>query len=246
MVAMQRTAVIKEMNEMKSKLYVCVCMGLLGAMMPAVRADAWDQKTVFTFSAPVEVPGQVLAAGTYVFKLADSSADRNIVQVFNKDENHLYGTFLAIPDYRIRPADKTIITFEERPAGSPEAVKAWFYPGENFGHDFVYPKQKAAALAKANNTPVPSMPAELTPNTTMPAATVQEPHVVALKTTPIKAQTPAEKEVEIAEVFLSSAPDAALPAELPATASHLPLIGLVGLLSIGAAVGLRLVTTKAQ
>jgi hypothetical protein len=116
---------------MKSKLCLLGCIGLLGAMSPLVRADDWDQRTVVSFSAPVEVPGQVLLPGTYVFKLADSSADRNIVQVFNKDENHLYGTFLAIPDYRVKPADKTIITFDERPVGSPEAVKSWFYPGEN-------------------------------------------------------------------------------------------------------------------
>jgi hypothetical protein len=231
---------------MKSKLHVCVCMGLLGAIMPAVRADAWDQKTVFTFSAPVEVPGQLLPAGTYVFKLADSSSDRNIVQVFNKDENHLYGTFLAIPDYRIQPAGKTIITFEERPAGSPEAVKAWFYPGENFGHDFVYPKPKATALAKANNSPVPSMPAELASNTTMPTTTAQEPLVVAMKTSPLKAQTPTEEEVELAEVFVSSAPDAATPAELPSTASNLSLIGIIGLLSLGAALCLKRSTMKVQ
>src|SRR5580658_247515 len=186
-------------DEMKFNRCLLVCIGVLGTMMAPLRADQWDQKTVFTFSGPVEIPGQVLEAGTYVFKLADSASDRNIVQVFNKDENHLIGTFLAIPDYRIQPADKPIITFEERPAGSPEAVKAWFYPGENFGHDFVYPKPKAVALAKANNAPVPSMLAELAPNTTAPAQTVQEPQVVALKTTPIKAQQPTEEEVEIAE-----------------------------------------------
>src|ERR1700723_1748828 len=101
---------------MKSKLYVFACLGLLGAVMPSVQADEWDQRTVFTFSAPIEIPGQVLLAGTYVFKLADSSSDRNIVQVFNEDQNHLYGTFLAIPDQRLRPAGKPIITFDERPS----------------------------------------------------------------------------------------------------------------------------------
>ena len=71
---------------MKSKLYLLACFGLLAAMRPAVRADEWDQKTVLTFSAPVEIPGQVLPPGTYVFELADSSSDRNIVQVFNKNK----------------------------------------------------------------------------------------------------------------------------------------------------------------
>jgi hypothetical protein len=222
-----------------------VGLGLLGGMVQRAAADDFDQKTVFTFSGPVEIPGQVLSAGTYVFKLADSSSDRNIVQVFNRDETHLYGTFLAIPDYRIKPAGKTIITFEERPAGSPEAVKAWFYPGENYGRDFVYPKPKATALAKANNTPVPSMPAEFAANTIKPAATVKAPHIVAMSQAPLKAQKPTEEEVEIAEVFAVS-DEAPLPPTLPTTASPLPLIGLVGLLSIGAGVGLRFAAAKAR
>src|SRR5580692_2544096 len=101
------------------KLYRCllVCIGVLGAMTSALRADEWNQKTIFTFSGPVEIPGQVLSAGTYVFKLADSSSDRNIVQVFGKNEKHLYGTFLSIPNERLRPAGKPIITFDERAAG---------------------------------------------------------------------------------------------------------------------------------
>ena len=233
------------MNQMKTRVMLFVGLGLLGGMVQRAAADDFDQKTVFTFSGPVEIPGQVLSAGTYVFKLADSSSDRNIVQVFNKDETNLYGTFLAIPDYRIKPAGKTIITFEERPAGSPEAVKAWFYPGENYGRDFVYPKPKATALAKANNTPVPSMPAEFAANTIEPAATVKAPHIVAMSQAPLKAQKPTEEEVEIAEVFAVSA-EAPLPPTLPTTASPLPLIGLVGLLSIGAGVGLRFAAAKAR
>ena len=233
------------MNQMKTRVMLFVGLGLLGGIVQRAAADDFDQKTVFTFSGPVEIPGQVLSAGTYVFKLADSSSDRNIVQVFNKDETHLYGTFLAIPDYRIKPAGKTITTFEERPAGSPEAVKAWFYPGENYGRDFVYPKPKATALAKANNTPVPSMPAEFAANTIKPAATVKAPHIVAMSQAPLKAQKPTEEEVEIAEVFAVSA-EAPLPPTLPTTASPLPLIGLVGLLSIGAGVGLRFAAAKAR
>src|SRR5579863_7354689 len=116
------------------------------ALAPRMNADAWDQLTTLTFSGPVEIPGRVLSAGTYVFKLADSQSDRRIVEVYNKDENHLYGIFLEIPYYHLKPADKPIITFEERAAGAPEAVKAWSYPGENYGNEFVYPKAKALEL----------------------------------------------------------------------------------------------------
>src|SRR6266849_2830247 len=238
------------MNRIKAPMFLLVGLGFLARMVPRATADESDEKTVFTFSGPVEIPGQVLPAGTYVFKLADSSSDRNIVQVFSEDGAHLYGTFLAIPNQRQYPAKKPITTFEDRAANSPEAVKAWFYPGDDTGHEFVYPKPKAVALAKANNTPVPSMPAELAANTTKPATTMQEPHVVAMKQAPLKAQKPTEEEVEIAEVFVASpqAPPspAQLPATLPTTGSLLPLIGLVSLLSLGAFLGLKVSAVRAK
>jgi len=232
------------MHSTRAKLTCAVGLGLLTRMARTARASGWDQKTTFTFSGPVEIPGQVLPPGTYVFKRADSQAERNIAQVFSKNERHLYGTFLAIPDQRLRPPGRPIITFDERPPASPEAVRAWFYPGENYGHEFVYPKPKAVALAKSNNTPVPSMPAELSANTTEPAPTLTEPHVEALRQAPLKAEKPTEEEVEIAEVFIAqdvapSAPAAAAPAQLPATGSDLPVIGLAGLLFLGTAGLLR-------
>ena len=113
------------------------------------KADDWNQKTVVTFSGPVEIPGVhlngwgVLPAGTYVFKLLDSQSDRHIVQIFNQDESKIYATILAIPNYRLKPTDKTVMTFRERPAGEPEALRAWFAPGMNSGQEFVYPKEKA-------------------------------------------------------------------------------------------------------
>src|SRR5271154_6037253 len=125
------------MNKSKARMMLLVALGAL-AVLPIAKADEWNQKTVFTFNVPVEIPGQVLPAGTYVFKLLNSPSDRHIVQVFSKDETRLLDTFLAIPDYRLKPSDKPIIKFEERPAGSPEAVKAWFFPGKNYGHAFVY------------------------------------------------------------------------------------------------------------
>src|SRR5262249_39778751 len=128
------------MNRNITKLMLLAGIGVMGGMVPRAAADDWDQKTILTFNAPVEIPGQVLDAGTYVFKLLSSPSDRNIVQVFSQDERRIYGTFLTVPDMRLEPADKTIITFDERRAGNPEAIKAWFYPGMTYGHDFVYPK----------------------------------------------------------------------------------------------------------
>jgi hypothetical protein len=192
------------MNKTTAKVTFLVGVGLLGGMIPRAVAGLADQKTIFTFSGPVEIPGQVLLAGTYVFKLVDTESDRDIVQVFDKDETHLYGTFITIPDERLRISGKTILTFDEAPAGSPEAVRAWFYPGDEYGHEFVYPKPQALALARANNTPVPSMPAELAENTKKPATTMKEPHIVAMRQAHLTAQKPTGEEVELAQVFAPS------------------------------------------
>lgn len=227
-------------------LITWIGVGLLAFAAPNCKADEWNQKTTFTFSGPVEIPGQVLAPGTYVFKLADSTSDRNIVEVFNKDENHLYGIFLAIPDYHLQPAGKPIITFEERAPGAPEAVKAWFYPGDYYGHDFVYPKVKALQLAKANNQPVPSMPNEMATNTNKPVKSMNEPPVTAMKNAPLTAQKPNQEETQVAEAFPpkpAQAP-APMPKRLPQTASSFPLIGLFGLLSLGIALSLRVIGAK--
>lgn len=232
------------------KVTTLLCAGLLAVLTPLAKADEWNQKTVFTFKGPVEIPGQVLPPGTYVFKLLDTQADRDVIQVFNKNETHLYGTFLAIPDYRLRPTGKVIMTFEERAAGAPEAVKAWFYPGFNYGHEFVYPKVKAVELAKANKQPVASMPNELAANTTQPATTATQPSVKAMTQAPLKAQKPTQEEVAIAEVFTpppatQAAAQKPQPAQqLPKTASLLPLIGLAGLLSLALAGLLRIAQAR--
>ena len=222
-------------------------MGLLGFFHPSARADEWNKKTVFTFSGPVEIPGEVLPAGTYVFKLADSASDRNIVQVFNKNENHLYGTFLAIPDYRMKTPSKPIITFEERAAGAPQAVKAWFYPGDNYGNEFVYPKMKAVELAKSSHESVPSMPSEMAANTTKPVRSMQESNVTEMKKAPLKVQKPTGEEAEVAEVFpLRPAQTGSANREqrLPQTASALPLVGLAGILLLGAGLCVRAAATR--
>jgi hypothetical protein len=233
------------MSKLQTKIMLFLGVGAL-ALLPAARADESNQKTVLTFSNPVELPGQILPAGTYVFKVANSQSNRHIVQVFNKDENHVFGTFLAIPSHRRVPSEKTIIRFEERAAGSPQAIKAWFYPHRTYGHEFVYPKTEALALAKANNTPVPAMPAELPPDTTKPAATVRTTQFMALLMVPLRIEKPTGEEVQLAQAAAPSAPPAELPQELPATASSMPLLGLMGLLSIGTAAALRLAAAKAK
>jgi len=166
------------------------------------KADDWNEKTAMTFAAPVELPGRVLPPGTYIFKLIDSSDSAgNIVAVYNKNESHVYGIFLTVPDYRLRPSGKTIVTFAETPAGSPDALWAWFYPGDNYGHEFVYPKSEAVRLAKANNRPVAAMPDEVA---NQPATNINDSGVSAMKRAHVTAVMPNGQEVEPSTVFGSS------------------------------------------
>jgi hypothetical protein len=139
---------------------VALAAGSLGLLAPQVQGDEWDKKTILTFSAPVEVPGRVLPAGTYVFKLLDSPSDRHIVQIYDKDEQHLIANVLAVPDERLEPRGKTVISFDERPSGSPEALRAWFYPGNTTGQEFVYPHSRAKEIAKRSRQHVLSMRGE--------------------------------------------------------------------------------------
>jgi len=107
-------------------------------VVPQAKADLWNQRTVVTFSQPVEIPGRVLGPGTYVMQLADSPSGRNIVQIFNKDQNRLLATEFTVPAYRENPVGHTVVTLEERPVNNPEAIHDWYYPGMIYGHQFIY------------------------------------------------------------------------------------------------------------
>jgi hypothetical protein len=107
-------------------------------LAPGARADQWDKKTIVTFSDSVEIPGQVLPAGTYVFKLADSPSERHIVQIWNENETQILATTITIPNTRFEPPDKSTFEFEERAGDSPMALKVWFYPGNSTGEEFIY------------------------------------------------------------------------------------------------------------
>lgn len=223
---------------------ICCFVFLALAITPRVKADEYDKKTTMTFTEPFEVPGvdaQILPAGTYVFKLLDSQSDRDIVQIFSADETHIFTTILAIPNYRLKSTDKTVLTFGERGAGQPEAIKAWFYPGETWGQEFVYPKKRAIELAKIVNEPVLAMPIE----------TTEVVPVETLKTVPVAAIAPTGEEVPVTAVVetppaaVAAAPPATLVAQaLPETASSLPLFALIGLLSLFSGFTLLIITRR--
>jgi MYXO-CTERM domain-containing protein len=144
------------------------------------------------------------------------------------------------------------MTFRERPAGQPEALRAWFYPGRNWGEEFVYPKAKAMELAKSTNTPVLFTAVEIPLEVAEPIKTADAPVVVELKRAPIMAIQPTGEEVQLAQVVTpppaptEMAMAAPMEKALPATASSLPLIGLLGLLALGGAFALRVAERRVQ
>jgi hypothetical protein len=130
-------------------IQVSVCAAVLCATcVIATKADTWDKKTIVTFSDAVEIPGQILPAGTYVFKLFNSLSDRHIVQIWNEDENQILATIQTIPSYRFDTPDRTIFEFDERLGASPMALHTWFYPGHNMGQEFVYRYDKLNQLTR--------------------------------------------------------------------------------------------------
>ncbi len=244
------------MSRMKA-FVIASCVGLFGATFaPALHADEWNKRTILTVNEPIQVPGKTLEPGQYVMKLLDSPSNRHIVQIYDKNEQHLVTTVLAIPNYRLEPTGKTQFGFWETPAGQPKALRSWFYPGDNFGQEFAYPKGEAMQIAKEVNQPVPTTYAtneselstarvgtvdqvgtekELDQNTykstndNMPTGTMASQ-------TPTPAQTPVQTAQNTAPPNDTTAERAATPAatpqRMPRTASPYPAIALFGLVSL--------------
>jgi hypothetical protein len=246
------------MNRLHLTLALLCSTLLLGPLATRGRADEWNEKTILTFSEPVEVPGAVLPAGKYVFKLMDSQSNRHIVEITNPRGNHVVATVLAISNERLRPTGKTRVTFWETTSGQPKPMRAWFYPGNNIGQEFAYPKARSGEIEAMNHEKVPTVPAEMeskyasnktqtttqqsnTATNTMPATRPAENAPVIEKSTPSNntetaqvnppAQPPAVNE---------PAPAAPAPVErLPQTASNLPLMALLGVILLALPVAIR-------
>jgi hypothetical protein len=114
----------------------------------AANADELDESTTITFSGPVEVPGQVLPAGTYLFKLADNGSDPNLVEIFNADGTRLHATLETIPTDLQKATDHTTVTLTKQGSGTPDALLKWIYPGDLTGHEFLYSAQQKKELVQ--------------------------------------------------------------------------------------------------
>lgn len=241
------------MSRMKA-FALASCVGLFGAILaPTLQADEWNKRTILTVNEAIQVPNKVLQPGKYVMKLLDSPSNRHIVQIFDENEQHLITTVLAIPNYRLQPTGDTQFGFWETPAGQPKAMRSWFYPGDNFGQEFAYPKNEAMQIAASVNQPVPTTyaqsEADLTTarvgtvdqsgkETPMPTGTMasQTPQATPQATPQqtARATPPPDMTADRAATPQSTpvATPAATPQSLPKTASPYPMLALAGLAAL--------------
>jgi hypothetical protein len=228
---------MKSQSLIKSSL-VGVLLGgaaLAGIFSSRAQADQWDKKTILTVDQPLQVQDTLLQPGQYVFKLQDTNADRHVVQIFNGDQTQIINTILAVPNNRLQPTGNSRFAFWETPPGTAKALRAWFYPGDNFGQEFRYPKQLAMLTTAPASLPSPDPGTAVPPQpetTSQPEPPPQEPQPQSMTQEPQQEQQPAE-------IAQNSTPQSPAPpsnegiAELPKTASVYPLIGLGGLVSLG-------------
>ena len=190
----------------------------------------YDKLAYLTFSAPVQIPGATLSAGTYRFHLTNPETSRNVLQVLSKDGSIVYSMFHTIPDRRMSLTEDPVVTFRETPAGVPPAVKSVFYGDEYRGYEFVYPKGG------------PNMIAEVAPQPEITYTPYPAPPVVEPDATPVEpvAEAIVEQPAEPAAEPLT----AQEPAQLPRTASRVPLVAFGGLTSLLVGLGLGLLRRR--
>jgi hypothetical protein len=244
-----------------------LALALVGAFASttAAQTDTRD-RTFLTFSGDVEMPGVTLPAGTYVFKLADTPS-RNVVQVWDREEKKMIGHWLFVQAERPEVSQDTVVMFKETAAGQTPAVHFWYYPGERVGKEFVYPKDQAVKIAARTNQRVLSTEGEIRPDSSVSSvdasgkvtewtperAPAPQPQISSDRNSIEGAGLPSQ-EARAAEPPPAAFPQggsgrtSATPApapqvtrteELPQTASPLVLSGLIGLLSLAGAAGIR-------
>jgi hypothetical protein len=249
-------------------LTVTACLlaviALLGVSVKAQDTNT-QKRTFMTFSNTVEMPGVTLPAGTYLFRIADTES-RNVVQVLSQDEKQVLGQWLFVQAERPEVSSDTVVMFKEAREGSTPAVQFWYYPGERSGREFIYSKDQAAKIAARTGVAVLSDDGRITaeqaqasaadaaPATEQAAAPVSNDNAGLVAGNTIPAPEPTPQAVGTAGADTPQVTDRAAVepqpqapvreaqtarAELPRTASPLPLSGLIGLLALFGALGTR-------
>ena len=191
----------------------CVAVTLAAAAVAAQGIPA-DRSTFVTVSGPVSLPGVTLPAGTYLFRLADTQASRNVVQIFDRDRTKIFATLIAISAERSEPSDEAVITFKETPSDRPPAVRYWYFAGEKAGQEFAYPKAQAQVIASASGESVLAVDATAADMNAMKSAEITrvEPGAATASSEASPAQQPA---AQPEQAPAQSAPATATPEPTP-------------------------------
>lgn len=134
----------------------CAAAGLF-VCQQAAQASVWNERTILHVYNPIQIPGVVLSPGTYTIHIVDPNQGRDVVQFINKSNHQAVAILVAVPDERMKATRKTVLTFYEPRPGNPPSLRSWFYPGMEYGDEFVYPQSEASGIARASNRYVPTM-----------------------------------------------------------------------------------------
>jgi hypothetical protein len=148
-------------------LFTTACvLAFVAVFATQLRAQNVDtnERTVFMFKTPVELPGVVLEPGEYEFRLAETP-QRNVVQVLRREDMKPMGQFTFAPSERERAIDETIVLFKEAREGLTPAIQYWYVPDQKVGKEFIYPKDQAQKIAARTGQTVRSEEGPITAST---------------------------------------------------------------------------------
>ena len=229
----------------------------LALFASTAQAQPEDKRTYFTFSAPIALPGTTLPAGRYVFRIVDTTTSRKVIQVQSEDQKKSYAMMNTIPDQRRDPAKDATVAFYETAKGTPAAVKSWWYPGESTGYQFIYPRRQAVQIAKETGRPILTTKTEDAKSETTlvdangayaaasasasndSTSTVFNRNTGSVASTEGVDRTPPQAAAPQPVPTESTVARNDARTALPGTASNLPLVGLIGMLSALGFVTLR-------
>jgi hypothetical protein len=136
---------------------IAIALAAIAILSTSALADQWNDRISLTFSAPVMVPGATLPAGKYVFELVNSRSNRQLVRIRSEAGNSVAAQAQAIPIKRQQVSGDAVLQFNPTDTSAPPAIKAWFYPGSQYGHEFIYPEEQARHIAERTKTVVLSV-----------------------------------------------------------------------------------------
>jgi hypothetical protein len=242
---------------MVSKLVVFLTLAVLTLSIGG-RAEAQpaDNRTFFTFSGPVTLPGITLPAGKYIFRLADPDSSRKVINVLSGDGQRSLAMLHTIPNQAMKAPKDAEIRFMETSAKVPPPIKTWWYAGKAIGYEFIYPRQQALQLAKSTSEPILTTAAETSDLAKADLSRIDGsgvPAAVKVEENPTPAE--ARGRAQQADTNAAQSPSASAAAqdtraderarstartELPRTASSTPAVLLFGALAIALGLGVSL------